>query len=603
MFHHATSNEPNYSDQVQADVESGRLPAMRWANFSRIEPDAARFYDERDYDLAWVKQGKPTAAATAMMNAFSHAAERGLNPEDYDASRWEGRTGQLGNADGAALFDVALTVNAMRFISDLHQGRLDPAHFNFGVKGYDSKKLDLANELSSKFVDASDVDAALSAEEPQSAQYRALEQALPKYRALSSEDRTTPLPSVSKPVEITAGYPALDDLAEKLTLNGDLPSAEPQSQQEGTATSEPSQGQKPKSKTAQAMGKVASAITRHLPHGHRHTAAAPQQDASATTTQIAAPQPSTTDPAALTEALKKFQSEHGLQPDGKLSADTVDALNQPMSARLLAIIDSMERWRWLSDEYQNAGIVVNLPEFVLRAYEGTGNDRHEVFQMEVVDGQSKEAEHHTPIIADHMKYLIFRPYWNLPVDIAKKDLLPHIEKDPKYLDEKNYETVDSKGNPEPASDDAIANGKVLVRQKPGVTNALGLVKFMFPNQFDVYLHDTNEKALFSKTRRDFSHGCVRLQDPPKLATWLLRDSPKWDADAVNTAMQTGDDNHTVPLPKPLPIVVFYATAWSENGTIHFFKDMYGYDADMNQTLSKGRPYPVKPEKPAGQMGV
>ena len=126
---------------------------------------------------------------------------------------------------------------------------------------------------------------------------------------------------------------------------------------------------------------------------------------------------------------------------------------------------------------------------------------------------------------------------------------------------------------------------------------------MFPNQFNVYLHDTNEKALFSRTRRDASHGCVRVQDPPKLADWLLRDSPKWDADAIQAAMKDGEDNKSVLLPKPAPVVIFYGTAWSDNGEIHFFKDMYGYDSDMEKTLDAGRPYPAKPVKAATEKDV
>jgi murein L,D-transpeptidase YcbB/YkuD len=142
----------------------------------------------------------------------------------------------------------------------------------------------------------------------------------------------------------------------------------------------------------------------------------------------------------------------------------------------------------------------------------------------------------------------------------------------------------------------IAQGTVMVRQKAGTSNSLGLVKFMFPNPFNVYLHDTNEKALFTRTRRDFSHGCVRLQDPPKVANWVLRENPKWDEESITEAMNTGEDNKTVLLPHPIPVVIFYATAWSDDGELHFFRDMYGYDADLEKTLDAGRPYPQKPMK-------
>ena len=274
-----------------------------------------------------------------------------------------------------------------------------------------------------------------------------------------------------------------------------------------------------------------------------------------------------------------------------------------MSARVTSIEDSMERWRWLNDDYQSAAILVNLPEFILRAYEGTGADHHEVFRMNVVDGKSDDDTHHTPVIADQMKYLVFRPFWNVPPSIAKKEIIPHIEKNSGYLSAKNYETVDLKGNPASADIARIAKGTVMVRQKSGTSNSLGLVKFMFPNPFNVYLHDTNEKALFARTRRDASHGCVRVQDPPKLANWVLRDNPKWDQDSIAEAMNSGDDNKSVVLPKPIPVVIFYGTAWAENGEVHFFKDMYGYDDEMNKTLDAGRPYPTKPNKVVTEKDV
>jgi L,D-transpeptidase YcbB len=263
----------------------------------------------------------------------------------------------------------------------------------------------------------------------------------------------------------------------------------------------------------------------------------------------------------------------------------------------------MERWRWLTDNYQNAAIIVNLPEFMLRAYEGTGGDHHEVFQMKVVDGKADDPEHNTPVIADMMKYLVFRPFWNVPPSIAKKEIIPHIQANAGYLGSRNYETVDLHGRPAPADINRISQGTVMVRQKSGTSNSLGLVKFMFPNPFNVYLHDTNEKALFGRMRRAYSHGCVRVQDPPKLADWLLRDSSKWDTDTIADAMNDGDDNKTVLLPKPVPVVIFYGTAWSVDGEMHFFRDMYGYDDQMNKVLAKGRPYPVKPIKQATEAGV
>ena len=544
IVHHVASSEPNDTPQIQADITSGHLDGLKYPDFTDIQPQVTALYDGRDFDLVWLKNGKPTSQANAMLQEFSNAAKRGLRPEDYDASQWQSRVANLGTPDGAALFDVALTVSAMRFISDLHNGRTNPAHFTFGVKGYDSNKLDTTATLSDKIIDSSDVSKALDELEPQAEQYTALKTALGRYLELEPQDHSDPLPAMensARPLALTAGYPGLQSLQQRLALVGDL--------------------------------------------------------------DTPADSNSSPDIAALTAALTKFQHRHGLNETGKLSHDTVEALNTPISARVTQIDDTMERWRWLNDEYQNAAIMVNLPEFQLRAYEGTGSDHHEVFRMNVVDGKSDDETHHTPMIADQMKYLVFRPFWNVPPSIAKKEIVPHIEKNAGYLSAKNYETVDMKGNPASADISRIEKGQVMVRQKSGTSNSLGLVKFMFPNAFNVYLHDTNEKALFSRTRRDYSHGCVRVQDPPKLANWVLRDNPKWDEDSIAEAMNSGEDNKTVLLPKPIPVVIFYGTAWSDNGEIHFFKDMYGYDADLEKTLDKGRPYPQKPVKEVTEKDV
>jgi murein L,D-transpeptidase YcbB/YkuD len=537
IVHHVASSEPDYTPQLQADITAGKLDGLKYPDFSDIQSQVSSLYDKRDFDAVWVKNGKPTSQANAMLSEFSNAIKRGLRPEDYDASKWQERVNNLKSPEAAAAFDVAMTVNTMRYLSDLHMGRVNPAHFTFGIKGYDDRRIDASAILNDQLLDASDVTKVLDSMEPQAAQYGQLKTALAHYLDLATQDHSTPLPEIdakAKTVPLTASYPAMQSLQQKLALFGDL-----------------------------ATGSDPNAPV---------------------------------DINTMTDALKHFQHRHGIAEDGKLGHDVVVALNTPVTARATQIADSMERWRWLNDNYQNAAIMVNLPEFQLRAFEGTGADHHEVFRMNVVDGKSDDDTHHTPMIADQMKYLVFRPYWNVPPSIAKKEIIPHMQKQPGYLEAKNYETVDLKGNPAAPDQNRIAQGTVMVRQKAGTSNSLGLVKFMFPNQFNVYLHDTNEKALFARTRRDYSHGCVRVQDPPKLADWVLRDNPKWDEQTIADAMNDGEDNKSVSLPKPLPVVIFYATAWSDDGEMHFFRDMYGYDSDLEKTLDGGRPYPQKPMK-------
>jgi murein L,D-transpeptidase YcbB/YkuD len=216
--------------------------------------------------------------------------------------------------------------------------------------------------------------------------------------------------------------------------------------------------------------------------------------------------------------------------------------------------------------------------------------------MNVVVGKAVRNE--TPVFARDMKYIVFRPYWNVPYSITRGEIIPAIQKDNNYLARKNFEVTDQNGKivtTSAVSEEVLAqlrSGKLLVRQRPGNQNSLGLVKFMFPNEHNVYLHDTPAQSFFSQSRRDFSHGCIRLEKPAELAAWLLRDQPKWTLDAVKAAMKSGPDNQQVNLNPPVPVVIIYLTAVvEENGEVHFFDDIYGHDRTLNAILAKGPPYP------------
>ena len=259
----------------------------------------------------------------------------------------------------------------------------------------------------------------------------------------------------------------------------------------------------------------------------------------------------------MVDAVKHYQSRHGLLADGRLTPETIHSLNVPLTERVIQLQDSLERWRWLPDQYINSPLLVNLPEFILRGY----NPQHQLdFTMKVVVGKVV-GDHDTPVFAHMMRYLVFRPYWSVPHDIVEKELMPHIRASGVgYLASHNFEVTDSKGNVLPkftAKD--IEHGGLQVREKPGPKNSLGLVKFMFPNQYDIYLHSTPEPELFSRSRRDFSHGCIRVQKPEDLAVWVLAASntpappgKDWDADTIHDVMTNGPDNRQVNLTTPLP---------------------------------------------------
>jgi len=207
----------------------------------------------------------------------------------------------------------------------------------------------------------------------------------------------------------------------------------------------------------------------------------------------------------------------------------------------------------------------------------------------------KALNHQTPVFAKEMKYIIFRPYWNLPLDITRAEIVPKLLRDPHYLARKGFEATDQNGHIVAAGAvshamlEEIKSGRLLVRQKPGPRNALGLVKFIFPNDFDVYLHSTPEPELFSRSRRDFSHGCIRVEKPAKLAAWLLQDQPRWTLENIKKAMQSGPDNQQVNLSKPVPVVIVYLTAIvEENGEVYFYNDIYGLDGTLNDALAKNQ---------------
>ena len=220
-----TRSEPDLNPQLQAEITSGHQQALKYPDFTDLQPQVANFYNNRQFDLAWVRNGKPTSQADGMLQEFSNAAKRGLRPEDYDADRWQPMVAGLGSPEGAARFDVALTVDTMRFLNDLHSGRTVPTHFAFGVKGYDSKRLDDATVLSQQIVDAGDLSKAVDAFEPQAEQYKSLKQALAQYQQLATQDQVQPLPEVAdkaKPLPLTAGYAGLQSLQQRLAQVGDL---------------------------------------------------------------------------------------------------------------------------------------------------------------------------------------------------------------------------------------------------------------------------------------------------------------------------------------------------------------------------------------------
>ena len=465
---------------------------------------------------------------------LKQADAKGLNAEDYDGSRWTDRLARLHQSPSPAdraRFDAALTVCVMRYVSDLHIGRVNPQHFKFNLD-VSAKKYDLPAFLRDKLIQGADVRAELDQVEPPFAGYKRTQRALQQYMELSRQDDGEQLPVPAKPVDPGGTYDGVPRLTRLLRLLGDLP--------DGAA--------------------------------------------SENSNVYAGP---------LVDAVKHFQARHGLGPDGRLGTQTLKQLNMPLSFRVEQLRLTLERWRWVPYQFPRPPIVVNIPEFGLRTYNQDGTID---LLMNVIVG--KAYRHETPVFERDMKYVVFRPYWNVPPSILRSEIVPAIRKDRDYIAKKNYEVVTPQGSVVTSgtiSDDTLQQlsaGKLMVRQKPGATNALGLVKLMFPNEYNVYLHSTPSQQLFSQSRRDFSHGCIRVEKPAELAAWVLRDKPEWSLERVRAAMQTGKDNVQVNLTNPVPVLIIYGTAVvDQQNEVHFFDDIYGYDADLEKVLARGYPYP------------
>jgi len=285
------------------------------------------------------------------------------------------------------------------------------------------------------------------------------------------------------------------------------------------------------------------------------------------------------------QAVKKFQRRHGLTADGVVSAGTRAELNVPVERRVEQLELNLERWRWLPKDLGRRHVIVNIAAFELEVMDGDSL----VMSMRVVVGRPFDR---TPVLSDTMRYLVLNPYWHVPSNIARTELLPKLKRDPSYLARYKLRVFpSSRLDAQEVAPSAVdwstitaAHFPYRLRQDPGPLNALGRIKFMFLNKYHVYLHDTPARPLFEETQRDFSHGCIRIQHPIELAVYLLRQDPRWNRDAILHALDEVVDR-TVPLPEPMPIHLLYWTAWADaDGTIQFRRDIHDRDATLLTAL-------------------
>jgi murein L,D-transpeptidase YcbB/YkuD len=524
-------------DALKRIIEEGNSAYLEGSAASRDRAQIGSLYEANGYRLLWSDGAKATVAALSLLQQLRLAGERGLDPEDYPGNRLAYLLNDLIDAPHSgieqwALFDAGLSLAGMRFLSDVHLGRIDPSSMGHDLS-VGRIPLDIPTTLA-HLSTAVDVAVAVDALEPQFSHYTLLKKQLSHYRDLALENDLTDLPALSvkslKPGDFYSGAAKLERL---LVALGD--------------------------------------------------AAEPSADA-------AHPQSLSPDIVA---ALKHFQGRHGERADGVLGVATFAQLTRPLSERVRQIELTMERWRWLPSELVSAPIIVNIPQFRLFAFESTADSEAQMHQMAVIVGKSFDKTQ-TPVFAADMSYLIFRPYWEVPYSIALKEIVPSARRNPNDIERRQMEIVRGSGDsitvmPNTAENvERVAKGTFRIRQRPGPDNSLGLVKFMLPNPYNVYLHSTPARSLFAESRRAFSHGCIRVSDPVGLAQYVLRESPEWTLEKILAAMN-GTGPLTVTLKNRIRVFIVYGTAIAtERGNVLFFDDIYGHDERLEKALEARR---------------
>lgn len=491
-------------------------------------------YGSTDAPFLWVDEtGRANPAARHALAWLEDAASEGLAPGDYRGADLRRTADGLQGEDGPDLetlarFDVGLSLHLLRYWRHLHMGRVDPRavgfRMNAPVDDHDFAAL-LREALAAERLGGATEDL-----RPPLALYRGLVRALATYRRLAAEAVPLQLPFAKASVKPGAPFDASLSLHQRLVLLGDVPADAP------------------------------------------------------------VPADPATYDGPIVDGVKRFQRRHGLEPDGVLGRSTIAALNVPVDHRAGQLELALERLRWLPHLREDGFLAVNIPMFRLWGWGMVPPDGVPAFDMAVIVGKALNTQ--TPVFVEEMRHVIFRPYWNVPRSILRGEILPAIARDASYLARNDMEIVageSDEAQPVAADEEGLAGlraGRYRVRQRPGPKNSLGLVKFVFPNDENVYMHGTPAVSLFGRARRDFSHGCIRLEDPVKLSEWMLRDQPEWTRERILAAMN-GERSQQVKLTRPIQVVLFYLTAvvMPGDGAVHFADDIYGHDRRLELALT------------------
>ena len=486
-----------------------------------IDKALTDIYHENGLNPFWVSAQGPGKKAEIMLSTVKSAYTEGLNPENYRLSKIE-KYWDSTDRVGLARLDILLTLALGGYVADAREGRLNPRKVDPELfAGARDVEIDPV-ELAEQALKAPDLKKFLEKQVPGNERYRMLRKTLARYREIAAQGGWEPIPE-GETLKSGTSDDRVPKIRRRLYISGDIESDDYSSVLYDTE---------------------------------------------------------------LSEAVKHFQMRYGLSADGVCGDATRAAMNIPVETLIRRIEMNMERSRWISRDLGDVRVGVTIAGFKL----GVFNDGKLELAMPVIVGKTY---HKTPVFSDMIKYLEFNPFWNIPPSIARNEMLPKLKKDPMYLRERNIRVFSSWGEDAKELDstkidwnDVGSNiTRYKLRQDPGPANALGTVKFMFPNKYNVYLHDTPSHNLFQRTGRTFSHGCIRVSEPLELASYLLGGEEKgWGIDRVREIV-SGGKRTIVSLEKPIPVHITYRTVWiGPDGTVRFSEDVYGRDKLLEKAL-------------------
>lgn len=513
------------------------------------------FYRQRNYLAAWQDGFALYSRTSTLLESLEKATEDGLQPTDYHVEKLKKLKTNLKQAykeQGITYatflvqLDILFTDAALHYAKHLYWGKINPVDLSIS---WDVERIPVNwSVLLYEAVKNQKVTAFFDQMRPKQVTYEKLKRSLAYYRSLEQLGTWPTVPTGDK-LEVGVDNDRVKVLRDRLNFEVSIPE----------------------------LDNAIKTDTLLLPPKESNDSLEFEQKVVIDT--FFSP---TVFDTTLRKAVIEFQFKNGLATDGIVGNNTIKHLNVSLAERVEQILVNLERWRWLPNDLGEQYLLVNIPAYQLFVYE---NSNDLMFQKKVMVGKTY---HRTPVFSEQMQYLDLNPYWTVPYSIASKEILPKLKRNASYLDRNNMALFSGNRKINPYSVDwanvSRSTFRYTIRQNPSAKNALGIVKFMFPNQYNIYLHDTPSKSLFVKTKRAYSHGCIRLEKPLELAEYLLKDNPKWTPNKIKKSIEKGK-NKRVHLTKPLPIYILYFTTWvDKEDNLRFQPDVYSRDKAVWQAI-------------------